>query len=387
MPYYHKLGKLPRKRHTAFYKPDGKSLYREELTSSKGFSGIYSNKYHIYMPTSVRSYQEIEIKQVERWREAPLQHWHFVTEDYKSDGDFLSSRNVFLENDNVEIGTAHPNINTDKFYKNSFCSEYIFIHRGRGNFRSEYGNFRFEEGDQIFIPQSVIYNLEFDTLDNNKILYIESDTPFEMPKHYYNEYGQTEEHAPYQERDFKLPNTLEIHDEKGDFSVLIKAGNKLYEYIHPHHPLDVVGWDGYLYPWAFNIKDYNPKVGRLHLPPPVHLLMHTQSFVLCNFCPRPFDWEDGAIPAPYYHSNIDSAEVLYYVEGDFMSRKGVQEGSVTLHPLGIPHGPQPGKTEASIGKKFTDEYAIMIDTYKPLYVTKIVEKIQDKKYPFSWLED
>lgn len=385
MPFYHKLGSVPRKKHTTHYKSDG-TLYREELLSSKGFSGIYSNVYHINMPTQTLEIKELEPMQNVEWDEAPLQHFHFFTEEMSAGGDFLSGRVSFLQNKNCSMLAAKPTQNPDYFFKNAYAHEYIFVHRGSGELLSTYGRLPFVPGDQIIVPQGTIYQMNFDGFEDNKLLVVESASAFEIPKHYRNEYGQLEEHAPYEERDFKLPEFMEPEDQQRHFKVIHKAGSRLFEYLVPNHPFDVVGWDGYLYPYGFNIKDYNPKTGRIHLPPPIHLLYNTANFVLCNFNPRPFDWHENAIPAPYYHSNIDSAEVLYYVEGDFMSRKGVKEGSITLHPLGIPHGPQPGKTEASIGKKFTDEYAIMLDTFEPLLPTKNILKFMDKDYYKSWLE-
>lgn len=386
MAFYHKLGDVPKKKHTTFYKSDGVSLYKEELVSSKGFSGIYSNKYHIHMPTKALKISELPKFENIIWAEAELRHFHFYTDTIRKEGDFFTSRVSYLENQHCKMYGAHPNKNPDYFFKNSYAHEYIFIHRGSGSLISDYGVLRFVDGDQIIVPQSTIYQMFFDNFIDNKIVVIESDTPFEIPKHYRNEYGQLEEHAPYEERDFKIPEFSEPIDETDQFRLLMKAGNRLFDYILPNHPFDVVGWDGYLYPFSINIKDYNPKVGRIHLPPPVHLLYNTKHFVLCNFNPRPFDWHENAVPAPYYHSNIDSAEVLYYVEGDFMSRKGVGPGSVTLHPLGIPHGPQPGKTEESIGAKFTHEYALMLDTFEPLLPTIHVRDAEDKNYPYSWLE-
>ncbi len=386
MPFYHKLGKIPPKRHTTFYKEDGESLYREEHFSTKGFSGIYSNKYHLYMPTkTLRISEKPDLEDVS-WNEAPLQHFHFYTNDLKKQGDFYTARNVWMQNEHCRISTAFVTENPDYFLKNSYHHEYIFIHYGTGEFISEFGKMKFVPGDQIIVPRGIIYQMHFDDFENSKIMVVESDTPYDIPKHFRNEYGQLTEDAPYCERDFKLPEYFEPYDEKGEFSVLIKAGDKQYEYIMPHHPFDLIGWDGYVYPFAFNIRDYAPKVGKLHLPPPVHLAFNTESFVLCNFCPRLFDFHPQAIPAPYFHSNVDSAEVLYYFEGDFMSRKGVKEGSITLHPLGIPHGPQPGKTEASVGAEKTDEYAVMIDTFQPLRVTKNVKEVMDPEYHKSWLE-
>lgn len=385
MPFYHKLGQIPVKKHTTMYKPDG-SLYKEELVSSKGFSGVYSNKYHLYMPTRTISLKEIEPFDYREWDDAPLQHFHFYTDKLDKNGDFFTSRVAYLHNKHCAVFAARPNSNPDYFYKNSYAHEYIFVHRGSGTLFSDYGCLKFEPGDQIIIPQSTIYQMHFDKFEENKLLIIESDTAYEIPKHFRNDYGQLEEHAPYEERDFKVPEYMPPFDEKGEFRLIIKAGKRIFEYTIPEHPFDVVGWDGFLYPYSFNIKNYNPKVGRIHLPPPVHLVFISQHFVICNFNPRPFDWHEQAIPAPYYHSNIDSAEMLYYVEGEFMSRKGVGVGSVTLHPMGIPHGPQPGKTEESVGAKFANEYAVMLDTFEPLNPTANVRESNDENYYRSWMD-
>ena len=387
MPFYHKLGKLPRKPHTVFYKEDGKKLYREELFSTRGFSGIFTNKYHIHMPTRVKNAKHLDLKEAPVWEEAPLLYYHFFTDKKKTAGNFITARNLFLRNNHTKVATAHPNENTEDFYRNAFATEYIFIHHGTGKLLSEYGQLDFVDGDQILVPRGTTFQMVFDKLDGNKLLIVESDTPFELPDHYKNEHGQLLEGAPLCERDIKLPEYLEPIDKEGEFRLIMKAWDKAFEYVLPHHPFDVVGWDGYNYPHSFNIKDYAPKVGRYHLPPPAHLLYHTKNFVLCNFCPRPYDFDEAAIPAPYFHSNIDSDEIIYYADGDFMSRKGVEEGSITLHPGGMPHGPQPGKTEASIGKKGTNEYAVMVDTYTPLFVTTSVKDTIDPNYANSWLDE
>jgi homogentisate 1,2-dioxygenase len=390
MPYYVKVGKVPPKRHTTFYKPDGKSLYREELFSTKGFSGIYSNKYHLYMPPQVNNIGELTLDLIKDssgiWKDAPLQYYHFFTGKKKSKGNFLTSRNEFLKNEHITISTAYPSEDTDLFFRNSYAHEVIFIHHGQGKFLSEYGILPFEPWDYIVVPKGTTYRMEFSSYDVNKLFIVESDSPFEIPKHFRNEYGQLTEDAPYYERDFKVPQFTEPIDHLGSFQLILKVQNRYFEYRLPHHPFDVVGWDGFLYPYTFNIKEYAPKVGKIHLPPPIHLVFTTQHFVLCNFVPRLFDFHPDSIPAPFYHSNVDSDEVLYYVYGDFMSRTGVQEGSITLHPMGIPHGPQPGRTEASIGKKETDEYAIMIDTFNPLKVTYNVKETMVEDYSHSWLE-
>ncbi len=387
MPFYVKVGKVPPKRHITFYKDDGKSLYREELFSTLGFSGIYSNKYHIYMPTQVKKIGEVPQNNSNDWPDAPLQYYHFFTEKKKTGGDILSSRNEFLKNDNCVISTANVSEDSDFFFRNSYAHELIFFHHGNGEFLSEYGRLPFEEWDYIVVPKGTTYQIKFDSYDDNKLMIIESSTPFDIPRHFRNEYGQITEDAPYYERDFKVPQFAEPVDNQGDFELILKLRERYFKYLLPNHPFDVVGWDGFLYPYTFNLKDYAPKVGKIHLPPPVHLMFTTKHFVVCNFVPRLFDFHPQSIPAPYYHSNVDSDEVLYYVHGDFMSRKGIQEGSITLHPMGIPHGPQPGKTEASIGVKETDEYAVMIDTFQPLRVTKNVKDSMVEDYSQSWLDD
>ena len=387
MPFYVKVGKVPPKRHTTFYKKDGKSLYREELFSTKGFTGIYSNKYHLYMPPQVNQIGEVEQDKSNEWINAPLQYYHFFTYEKKSKGNILTARNVFLRNENCVISTAKVTEDSDFFYRNSYAHELIFIHHGKGKFLSEYGTLPFEQWDYIVVPKGTTYQMKFDDYKDTRIFIVESSTPFDIPRHFRNEYGQLTEDAPYYERDFHVPQFTEPMDKVEDFELILKVRNRMFKYSLPHHPFDVVGWDGFLYPYTFNIKEYAPKVGKIHLPPPIHLMFTTQHFVVCNFVPRLFDFHPHSIPAPYYHSNVDSDEVLYYVYGDFMSRKGIKEGSITLHPMGIPHGPQPGKTEASIGVKETDEYAIMIDTFQPLNVTRNVQETMVKEYSQSWLEE
>jgi len=387
MPFYHKLGEIPRVKHTTFYKADGKELYREELVSSKGFSGIYSNLYHHHLPSATQSILRTDLKGTERWLDAPVIYTHCDTDKSAQGGDYIHSREALLENSQCSIITASITQNTDLFYRNGRASELIFVHHGTGQLKSSYGVNPFGPGDQIVIPKGTIYSMEFDTLNNNKLLIVESKTPFDIPKHFRNEYGQLTEDAPYCERDFRPPEFMEAFDEAGEFKVIVKMDDEYFEHILPNHPYDVVGWDGYLYPFTFNIKDYHPKVGRIHLPPPVHLLYTTAAFVICNFVPRPFDFHEAAIPAPYFHNNVDSDEVLYYLDGDFMSRKGVKSGSLTWHPGGIPHGPQPGRTEASVGVERTEEYAFMIDTFEPLNPTVRVKQCRDENYPNSWLSD
>jgi len=339
------------------------------------------------MPTQVKKIGEIPQNNSNEWPDAPLQYYHFFTEKKKTGGDILSSRNEFLKNDNCVISTANVSEDSDFFFRNSYAHELIFVHHGNGEFLSEYGSLHFEQWDYIVVPKGTTYQIKFDDYNDNKLMIVESSTPFDIPRHFRNEYGQLTEEAPYYERDFKVPQFTEPIDNQGDFELILKLRDRYFKYLLPNHPFDVVGWDGYLYPYTFNLKEYAPKVGQIHLPPPVHLMFTTKHFVVCNFVPRLFDFHPQSIPAPYYHSNVDSDEVLYYVHGDFMSRKGIEEGSITLHPMGIPHGPQPGKTEASIGIKETDEYAVMIDTFQPLRVTKNVKDTMVDDYSQSWLDE
>ena len=385
MPFYHKLGQIPRVKHTTFFKPDGVSLYREELISSKGFSGVYSNLYHHFLPPASNASREIAPSEDLGWPEAPIIHMHFQTDTHKKGGDFIHSRENYLSNSTCMIACAHVTEDTENFYRNGAAAEFIFVHHGSGVLYSQYGKNPFGPGDQIVIPRGTSYQMKFDTFERNKLLIIESDTAFEIPGHFKNEYGQLTENAAYCERDFRPPEYLEPVVLEGEFKIIVKMKQRFFEHIVPNHPFDVVGWDGYLYPFTFNIKDYHPKVGRIHLPPPVHVLYTTASFVLCNFVPRPFDFHEAAIPSPYFHNNIDSDEVLYYLDGDFMSRKGVSEGSITLHPGGLPHGPQPGRTEASIGTKSTNEYALMIDTFEALHPSTRVRDSLDENYAKSWV--
>ncbi|MFH2007217.1 MAG: homogentisate 1,2-dioxygenase [bacterium] len=387
MPVYHRQGELPNPKHTAFRAADGERLYREELFSTKGFAGIYSTKYHLRLPPQVERIEERAGAVVEPWPEAPHQYVHFLTEHDAGGGSFLSGRRWFLRNDHVAVGAIYPTEPTVAFYRNARAHELIFVHRGSGRLRSEFGRLDFGPGDYLVCPKGSTYHLDFDGWQDNKCLVVESGEPFDIPRHYRNDYGQLLEHAPYSERDLRAPVLEPPRDEDGAFVLVLKVGERWFHYTLPHHPFDVVGWDGYVYPYAFNIRSFNPAVGRVHLPPPVHLVWATPHLAICNFVPRLYDFHPDAIPAPYFHSNVDSDEVIYYVEGEFMSRKGIEQGSITLHPMGIPHGPQPGRTEDSIGRKDTREYAVMIDTFEPLELTREVERRLDPGYPRSWLEE
>lgn len=384
MAFYQTRGKIPQKKHTTFYSPD-KKLYWEELFSSKGFSGIYSTKYHLHEPPKLLKIEKVDHCFGTTWDKAHLQPYHFLTDRIQCSGTIDLGRKTFLKNTDITIQTARITENTDIFYKNSGAHELLFFHYGSGVYRSEYGSLPLKEGDYLVIPKGTIGQFNFDDVSKVKLLIVESQDPFAIPSHFKNEYGQILEYAPYSERDFITPSFESPIDQKGSYQLKIKMRDDLYDYHIPYHPFDLVGWDGYYYPFTFNINDYSPMVGKIHLPPPVHVVFITPYCVICNFVPRLYDFHENAIPAPYFHSNIDSDEVIYYVNGNFMSRKGISEGSITLHPSGIPHGPQPGKIEQAIGKKDVFEYAVMIDTFKPLNLTEHVKESMDPNYFQSWL--
>ena len=385
MPLYHKLGNIPPKRHTQFRKPDG-NLYYEQLFGTEGFSGMSSLLYHLHRPTMVKEIlQPIDVSPhlaVEKNMTARK----FLGFNVPPQDDFLDSRTPLMVNSDLHIGVAAPRKSMhDYFYKNAEADELLFIHRGAGTLKTLLGNIRFEYGDYLIIPRGMIYQIEFDG-EENRIFYIESFSPISIPKRYKNNFGQLLEHAPYCERDLKLPTELETCDEQGDFLIKVKKQGLLHQLVYASHPIDVVGWDGYNYPFGFSIHNFEPITGRVHQPPPVHQTFEGHNFVVCSFCPRLYDYHPLSIPAPYNHSNIDSDEVLYYVDGDFMSRNDVAPGHMTLHPGGIPHGPHPGATERSIGKTKTEELAVMVDPFRPLQLTEAAMEIDDGKYYLSWLD-
>ena len=384
MPFYHKLGNIPHKRHTTFRKEDG-SLYHEQLFGTVGFDGMSSLLYHNHPPTMVKEVLESidmtpEIAVEKNMKAINLQGFEVAPTD-----DFLESRTPVLTNSDCTISLAAPKKSmTDYFYKNADCDEMIFIHKGSGKLKTLLGNIEFSYGDYLLIPRGMIYQFEFDTEDN-RLFVVESASPMYTPKRYRNWFGQHLEHSPFCERDLRAPSQLETHNELGDFLVKVKKEDMLHQYIYASHPFDVVGWDGYNFPYAFSIHDFEPITGRVHLPPPIHQTFECAGFVVCSFVPRLYDYHPQAIPAPYNHSNIDSDEVLYYVDGDFMSRNNIEKGAITLHPAGIPHGPHPGAYERSIGQKETKELAVMVDTFKPLKVTKQAMDIINGDYYKSWI--
>lgn len=382
--HYHSLGQFPQKRHTQYRKPDG-SLYHEELFSTEGFSDLYSLIYHCNAPTQIVQVGDPYDVKPKTVSDRQLKHRSLKGFKVAPQDDYLKSRTPVLVNDDCKILLAAPRQSmSDYFFKNADADEVIFIHEGTGTLRSMYGTLRFEYGDYLVIPRGTTYQLQFDGTEN-RLLIVESTSPVITPRRYRNGFGQLMEHSPFCERDIRKPQDLETHDEQGEFLFYIKKQDNIYPYYYLNHPFDAVGWDGYVYPYAFSIHNFEPITGRVHQPPPVHQTFEARNFVICSFVPRLFDYHPLAIPAPYNHSNIDSDEVLYYVDGDFMSRKHVERGMITLHPGGIPHGPHPGTVEKSIGAKETRELAVMIDTFRPLKMTEQAVGIEDGDYYKSWL--
>ena len=385
MPIYHRLGEVPAKRHSIFRQADG-SLYAEELMGNKGFVGPSSLLYHIQRPTQVLRVQDYKAVDWTPELYRSLRHRHFRTHELTAGQSAVSDRVPVLFNTDVALSMAFPSGDDPFFYRNAQGDEVVFVTEGEGVLETLMGELRFRPGDYIVIPRGILHRYRL-TTGPHRFLIIESAGYVRTPQRYRNEHGQLLESAPYSERDMRRPENLSARDEKGEFDILVKKENCLTQFVVDHHPFDVVGWDGYYYPWIFNIHDFEPRVGRFHLPPPTHQTFEGDGFVICSFCPRPYDFDPDAIPAPYNHSNVMSDEVLYYANAEFMSRKGIEYGSITLHPDGLPHGPQPGRTEASIGMKETSELAVMVDTFRPLLVSKDAVGIEDREYYHSWLPD
>jgi homogentisate 1,2-dioxygenase len=383
MPFYHKLGEIPHKRHVQFRKPNGE-LYREELMGMEGFSGIQSILYHHHHPTRVSHFECLGDAKPKFVEFGALRARQLRTEPFPAGGDAISSRKVMMGNSDVYIGMSRPNQSMQGYYRNAQAYEMWFVHEGQALFRSQFGQLDLRPGDYLIIPYGTTWKIELKSPEV-RFLTLECPSQIQAPKRYRNQHGQLLEHSPYCERDIRVPQSLETHDDLGDFDVIVKARDQLHLHRMAHHPFGVVGWDGYLYPWVFNIEDFEPITGRVHQPPPVHQTFDANNFVVCSFVPRLFDYHPLAIPAPYNHSNVNSDEVLYYVDGDFMSRKGVERGDWTLHPAGLPHGPQPGATEASIGKVETKELAVMVDTFRPLMLCEDSLSFEVDGYERSWM--
>ena len=381
MPFYQKRGKTPTKRHIQF-RDDSGNLYWEELISREGFSHMYSNVYHIYPPTGVEAIgklKKIDLQAADQTH----RHHHIRTANVESNGDAISSRIPLFFNSDVVISKAHVTDSMSTLYRNGNADEVLFIHTGSGLFKSNFGNMELKSGDYLLIPRGVIWQM--DVKQSIRILVIETSGPIETPTRYRNKFGQLLEHSPYAERDIRTPEFVgPVTDMRMEVEIKLQHGIQTYGY--QNHPFDIVGWDGYYFPYIFNINDFMPITGKIHQPPPVHQTFQAHGIVLCSFVPRPFDYHDQSVPAPYAHSNVDSDEIIYYVEGNFMSRKGIDEQSISYHPMGLPHGPQPGKIEESLGAKETNELAVMIDTFKPLNMTDAALSVDDEDYPYSWID-
>jgi homogentisate 1,2-dioxygenase len=382
MPIYHQLGHVPRKRHVAFRKEDG-SLHYEELIGNEGFAGPSSLLYHLRLPTAIK---EVRTFRGLSWAAEPqrvLRHRHFRTAGLTTGPSPVLDRVPLLFNADVALQMVRPGKEDDFFYRNGQGDEVVFVVDGEGTLESSFGELPWRAGDYVVIPRGVLHRWRLGQ-GPFRLLVIESAGYVRTPKRYRNAHGQLTEIAPFSERDIRRPERLVTHDERGEFRVRVKSGNRLMETVMTHHPFDVVGWDGFYYPWALSIHDFEPRVGRVHLPPPAHQTFEGDGFVVCSFCPRPYDFDPEAVPAPYSHQNVMSDEVLFYANEEFMSRRGIEKGSITLHPDGLPHGPQPGRTEDSIGAKGTKELAVMVDTFRPLLVSRQALEIEDPGYALSW---
>lgn len=386
MPFYHQLGKTPPKRHTQFRKEDG-SLHYEQLFGTIGFVGMSSLLYHLHRPTMVKRVEQSIDVRPQAAIENNLLSRKLEGFQVAPNDDYLKSRVPVLFNNDVTILLSAPtkSMAEDAFYKNADGDEVVFVHEGSGVLHTMLGQIPFNAGDYLVIPRGIIHRFVFEK-SANRLFITESTHPVYSPKRYRNHFGQLLEHSPYCERDMRPPSKLETHDVQGSFTIRIKKQGRLHDYVYASHPFDIVGWDGYHFPYALSIHDFEPITGRVHQPPPVHQTFETDAFVICSFVPRMYDYHPESIPAPYNHSNIDSDEVLYYVEGNFMSRKGIDRGYISLHPAGIPHGPHPGTYEGSIGKTKTEELAVMVDTFKPLQITAQALAIEHPDYHRSWLE-
>jgi homogentisate 1,2-dioxygenase len=385
MPIYHRLGEVPKKRHTVFRRPDG-GLYAEELMGHEGFVGTSSLLYHAYPPTTVKSARRIREIAWQADDDTSLRHRHFLTARAGKGGSATLDRIPLLFNSEIAMLYVEPDEIDAHFYRNSQADEVAYVVEGSGVLESVYGDLPYVAGDYVVIHRNILHRWKLDQTKKTKLVIFESRGHVRWPKRYRNEFGQLLEGAPYSERDIRRPAELKTHDEKGDFRILVRQYDALNELILDHHPFDVIGWDGYFYPWIFSIHDFEPIVGRIHQPPPVHQTFQGDGFVICSFCPRPYDFDPQAVPAPYNHSNVDSDEVLFYASSEFMSRKGIEYGSVTHHPDGLPHGPHPGRAEACIGAKYTNELAVMMDSFRPLKVAKPALAFEDPKYHQSWIE-
>jgi homogentisate 1,2-dioxygenase len=383
VPTYQVRGDVPKKRHVQFR--DNGTLLTEEVMGLEGFSGNESILYHLTSPVRVTEVAEFEPIERDEWVPDGHQHRHFGTMGIEPGGDAVGGRKLLMWNEDVEISLCRPDEEMDYFFRNGEGDEVIFVHEGSGTLETIFGDLPYKEGDYVVIPRGTTYR--FRPEGEQRYVVFESPGLIEIPRRYRNDYGQLLEHAPFYHRDIHPPTELHTHRETGEFRVKVRIRDGYQTYVIDYHPFDVVGWDGYVYPWTFSIHDFEPITGRIHMPPPSHQTFEGRNFVICSFCPRKLDFDPLAIPIPYHHSNLNSEEMIYYVSGNFSSRRGIDVGSVTLHPSGIPHGPHPGLAEKSIGATETHELAVMCDTFHPLRLTKLAQGLDDGQYAYSWLEE
>jgi homogentisate 1,2-dioxygenase len=378
---YKRLGEVPRKRHMRFGS-NGRPFF-EELFGREGFSGPSSLIYHRNMPEGARDVSEGPSDLLVPEHEQVHENAHLKGFELMPSGDVVSGRQWLLVNDDIHIGIVAPAQAQDVLFVNGSADEVLFVHTGKGVVRTQFGRLPFDRHDYVVIPRGTIYRIDLERPTDTRILCLEVTGFVDVPDRYRARNGQLTEFAPYSERDFRAPEELESGD--GPVEVWLKRSNHVSRYMLDHHPWDVVGWDGTIYPVAFNIHDFEPRAGRFHVPPPIHQTFQAHSLVICSFVPRKLDWDPDAVMLPYHHSNLDSDEVLYYVGGNYAARRGIKQGSFTHHVGGVPHGPQPGALEASLDRpRETDELAVMVDTFRPLHRTSIARQIFDKEYPFSW---
>ncbi|MSR31524.1 MAG: homogentisate 1,2-dioxygenase [Gemmataceae bacterium] len=386
--YYMKLGQVPAKRHTQLLGPKGELRY-EQVVTTHGFDHRYACLYHLHPPTRVMEVVERPPQPIELVPQKVKRHVHLRPLGLKPGGDAISGRNPLLANADVTLAICRPTEKMAYFYRPGDCDEIIFIHQGQGTLQTWQGNIPFAEGDYLVIPRGTTYRFDFsgsaDPEALARMLVIRTPSMIRLPSRYVNPAGQLRLGAPFYERDIRPPSLLQTHEETGGpWEVRVQTGDQFTGYLFDFHPFDVVGWDGYCYPWAFNIYNYEPLAGRVHLPPPFQQTFQADRFVVCSFCPRMLEDHPQAIKVPYVHSNVDSDEVLYYVNGNFSSRRGIGVSSITLHPSGIPHGPHPGAIEASLKATRTEELAVMVDTFAPLQLTTEALQCDQADYPMSW---
>jgi homogentisate 1,2-dioxygenase len=390
MPYYRQVGEVPRKRHTQFRQPDG-SLYAEELMGVEGFSSDASLLYHRGLPTAIVSSEVFDGPRFDRQPNHPLKPRHLKTHKLDAgEGDAVLGRQHLLANGDVRVSYAVAD-RPSALYRNAIGDECVYVESGTATVETVFGSLDVGEGDYVVVPTSTTHRwVPTGSGDPLRVLVVEASGHIGPPRRYLSSKGQFLEHAPYCERDLRGP-AEPFSADGSDVEVLVQHRGRGTEtawtrYVYAHHPFDVVGWDGCLYPYVFSIHDFEPITGRLHQPPPVHQTFQGPNFVICSFVPRLFDYHPDGIPAPYNHANVDSDEVIFYTGGHFMSRKGagIEQGSISLHPSGFTHGPQPGSVEASIGKEGTDELAVMVDTFRPLDLQAPALACEDASYAWTW---